>query len=64
MFIPVIFQHSSLTYCIPLIKYQSSFYGIRSPAAHINIKAFNWLNRKHLNILKTFLVYLDFYVVV
>ena len=62
-FIPVIFQHSLLTYCISLVKDQSSFYEIRSVAISIKIKAFNQVNRKQLNILKTFLEYLEFYIV-
>ena len=61
--IPVIFQHSSLTSYIPLVKDQSSFYEICSPTICINIKAFNQVNRKQLNILKTFLEYLENYVV-
>ena len=60
---PVIFQHLSLTYCIPLVKDQRSFYEIRSLANCINIKAINWFNRKQLNLLKTFLEYLGFYIV-
>ena len=54
----VIFQDSSLTYCIPLVKGQNSFYEILSQAIRINIKTiktFNRVNRKQLNILKTFL---------
>ena len=54
-----IFQHSLLTYCIPLVKDQSSFYEIRSLAISIKIKAFNRVNRKQLNIVKTFLEYLE-----
>ena len=61
--IPVIFQHSSLTYRIPLVKNQSSFNDICSLAICINIKAFNRVNKKHLNIRKTFLDYLEFYIV-
>ena len=57
------FQHSLLTYFIPLVKDQSSFYEIRSLAICINIKVFNWVNRKQLNILKTFSKYLEFYMV-
>ena len=60
--ISVIFQHSSLTYCIPLVKDQSSFYEILSTAICINLKAFDWVNRKQLNILKTFSEYLEFYI--
>ena len=56
----MIFQHSSLTYCIPLVKYHSSFYEIRNLAIRINIEAFDQINRKQLNILKTFLEYLEF----
>ena len=40
-----------LTYCIPLVKDQGSFYEIRCLAIFINIKAFNQV--KQLNILKT-----------
>ena len=61
MCIPVIFQHSSLSYCITLVKDQNSFHEIRSLAIYINIDAFNRINRKQLNILKTFLEYLKFY---
>ena len=39
--IAVIFQHSSLTYCILPAKDQSSFYEIHSWHICINIKAFN-----------------------
>ena len=56
----MIFQHSSLTYCIPLVKYHSSFCEIRNLAIRINIEAFDQINRKQLNILKTFLEYLEF----
>ena len=52
--IPAIFQHLSLTYCIPLVKDQSSFYEIRILTIYINIKAFIRVNRKQLNILKAF----------
>ena len=38
------------------------FYVIYSLAICINIKAFNQINRKQLNILKTFLEYLEFYI--
>ena len=62
-YIPVIFKHSWLSYCILLVKDQSSFYEIRSLAIRINIKAFNRVNRKQLNILETFLEYPEFYVV-
>ena len=44
--IPVIFQHSSLRCCIPLVKYQSSFNEFRSLAIRINIKTLNSVNRK------------------
>ena len=43
-----------MTYCIPLVKDQSSFYEIRSLAICLNIKAFNRANRKQFNILKYF----------
>ena len=62
-FIPVIFQHSSLTYCILLVKDQSSFCEICSLAICMNIKVFNWVYRKQLNILKTCLEYGEFYIV-
>ena len=42
---------------MPLVRYQSNFYEIRSLAIWINIKVFNRVNRKQLNILKTFLEY-------
>ena len=48
-----IFQHLSLTYCIPLVKDQSNFHETCSLAVYINIKGFNRVNRKQLNILKT-----------
>ena len=45
--------------CKPLVKDQSSFYEIRSLAICINIKVFNRVNKKPLNILETFLEYLE-----
>ena len=60
--IPVTFQRSSLTYCIPLVKDQSSFYEVCIVVC-MNIKAFNSVNRKQLSILKTFLEYLKNYIV-
>ena len=39
---------------MPLVKDQSSFYEIRSPAILKNIKIFNRVNRNSLNITKTF----------
>ena len=33
----MIFQHSSLTYCIPLVKDQSSFYEIRRRAIFVDV---------------------------
>ena len=42
--IPVIFQHFSLPYCIPLVKDQISFYEIHSHDVCINIKVFNRVN--------------------
>ena len=60
--IPVIFKWSSLIYCIPLVQDQSSFYEIRSLIICINIKAFNRVNKKQLNILKTSLEYLRNYI--
>ena len=54
--------HLSLIYCIPLVKNQITSYEIWSLAICINIKAFSWVNRKQLNILKTFLEYLGFYI--
>ena len=39
----MIFLPSSLTYCVRLVKYQSSVYEIRSPAICIKIKAFDWI---------------------
>ena len=47
-----------------VVKDQSSFYEIRSLAICINIKAFNRVNRKQFNILKTLLEYLENYVFV
>ena len=59
--IPVIFQHSSLTYGIPLLKNQNSFDETGSlTMCMLNIKAFNRINRKQLKILKTYLEYLNF----
>ena len=55
MCIPIIFQRSSLTYCIPLVKDQSSFYELRNLTIFINNQTFNRVNRKGL---KTFLEYL------
>ena len=46
---------------MPLVKGERTFYEIRSLAICINIQAFNWVNRKELNILKTYLEYLEFY---
>ena len=57
--ISLIFQHSSLTYCIQLLKDQSSFFEIGSLANYRSIKTFNWVYRKRLNILKTFLEYIS-----
>ena len=37
------FQHSSLTFCITLVKDQSTFHEILSLATCINITAFNWI---------------------
>ena len=51
----MIFQHWSLTYCIPLVKDQSSFYEIR------RLMAFSRVNRKQFNVLKTLLEYLENY---
>ena len=48
---------------LPLVKGQRSFYEILSLAIYINIKAFNRVNRKQLNVLKTFLEYLESYIV-
>ena len=53
--IALIFEHL-LTYCTPLVRDQSSFYEIRNLAIYINIEAFNGVNRKQLNILKTLTV--------
>ena len=58
MCIPMIFQRSSLTYCIPLVKDQSSFYELRNLTIFINNQTFNRVNRKGL---KTFLEYLKSY---
>ena len=57
-----------MTYRTSLVKDQSSFDEIHSLAICINTKAtfkaeFNRVNRKQLNILKTFLQYLEFYIV-
>ena len=49
--------------CIPLGKYQSSFYEICILAICIKIKSFNRVKRKYLNILNIFLEYLQFYIV-
>ena len=57
----VIFQHWSLTYFISLVKLvknQSSSYGILILIICINIKAFNRVKSKQLDILKIFLNYL------
>ena len=59
--ISLIFQHSSLTYSIPLVKCQRGFYEIGSLAICINIQIFCWVNRKDLNIPKAFLEYLEFW---
>ena len=50
----VIFKHSSLTYCILLVKDQSSFYVIHSLSYVHKHQAFSWINSKQLNIMKTF----------
>ena len=47
-----------------VVKDQSSFYEICSLAICTNIKAFNRVNRKQFNILKTLLEYLENYVFV
>ena len=52
-----------MTYCILLVKDRNSFYEICSLAICINIKVFNWVNRKQLNILKTCSEYWEFYIV-
>ena len=59
------FSASSLKYYIPLDKDQNSFYKIRSLAfvAYTTNKAFTQVNRKQMNILETFLEYLDFDIV-
>ena len=62
-FKPLIFNPSSLTYCMPLVKDQGSFYEIPSLVICITIKAFNWVNTTKLNILQTFLGYLEFYII-
>ena len=54
------FQHVSMSYFIPVVGYQSSFYETLRIGICMNIKAFNQINRKQLNILKT---YLEFYIV-
>ena len=59
----MIFQHFSLPYCIPLVKDQSSFYEIHTQDICINIKVFNRVNRKQLDILNTFLEYMEFCIV-
>ena len=46
-----------------LVKDQSSFDEIRRLAIYTNIKAFNQVNRKQLNIVKTFFGYFEFYIV-
>ena len=43
-----------------LVKDQSSIFEIYSLAICINIKTIIWFNRKQLNILKTFLKYMEF----
>ena len=45
------------------VKDQSSFYEFQNLAICINIKAFNLVNGKQLNVLKTFLEYLEFYII-
>ena len=59
MCIPMTFKHSSLAQCTA--KDQSSFYEIRSLAICINTTIFNRVNRKQLNILKTFFEFLEFF---
>ena len=58
----MIFYHLSLIYCVQLVKDQSSFYKIRSLAIGTKTEALNWVTRKQLNILKTFLEHLEFYI--
>ena len=45
-YIPVIFQHLSLTYSIPLVKDRSTLYEFRSRDICMNIKAFIRVNKK------------------
>ena len=47
----------------PKVKDQNSFYETLSLAICINIKAFNWINRKQLNVLKIFLEYVEFSII-
>ena len=44
-------------------KDKSRFYEIRSLDICKNVKAFNWVNRRQLIILKTFLKYMEFCIV-
>ena len=53
-----------LTYCILLAEDQNSFYETRSLAVRTTNMAFNQFNGKQLHILKTFLDYLELYIVV
>ena len=46
-----------------IVKDQDSFYEICILATLRNIKAFNRVNRKQLQILKIFLEYLEFYII-
>ena len=55
-----------LSYCIPSVKDQCSFSEIRGLAICLNIKVFYWVNRKQLNILKTFLkchIIMSYYII-
>ena len=53
----------SLTCRIPLVKNQNSLYETCSLAICINIQAFGRVNKKQGSIRKTFLEYLEFYIV-
>ena len=55
--IPVIFQHSSLTYCLQQSKIKTVFMKFVAQLSALNINAFNRVNRKQFNILKTLLEY-------
>ena len=57
------FSASAIDIRLRLVKDQSSVYESGSLAICINIKTFNRVNRKQLNILNKFLEYLELYIV-